>query len=172
MVTRTNSNQHEPPAEAPKAVRIMGMPIDAGGNRPGSAQGPSALRAAGIGQISPITEDDGDLIPPQELRLATLEARTHQVVQACRIAHDRVKESVRRGEIPLVMGGDHALSAGSLSGAAAACIEQHGRAPALIWIDAHADLNTPDTSPSGNAHGMSAASLLGYGVPELDQVVG
>lgn len=172
MGTRTNSNQHESLPEAPGAIRIMGMPIDAGGNRPGSAQGPSALRAAGIAQISPNLQDDGDLVPPQELRLATLEARNRQVVEACRIVHDRVRESVGRGEIPLVMGGDHALSAGSLSGAAAACIERHGHAPALIWIDAHADLNTPDTSPSGNAHGMSAASLLGYGVPELDQVVG
>lgn len=172
MGSRTDSNQHEPPSDAARAVRIMGMPIDAGGNRPGSAQGPSALRAAGIGGISPILEDDGDLIPPQELRLATLEARTRQVVEACRIVHDRVRESVGRGEIPLVMGGDHALSAGSLSGAAAACIERHGHPPALIWIDAHADLNTPETSPSGNAHGMSAASLLGYGVPELDEVVG
>ena len=76
-----------------------------------------------------------------------------------------------RGHFPLVLGGDHSIAVGSVSGIAAFC-QRQGKKLGLLWIDAHGDINTPETSPSGNIHGMPLAALLGFGVKELTEIGG
>ncbi len=151
---------------------MFGVPVAAGGKRPGSADGPLALRAAGIAEAIANTIDVGDIAVPEQPRADTPEGRLEQVVKVAEVLRNRVREIVAQGDIPLVMGGDHAISAGSMAGVVEAFGDAGKPPPALLWIDAHADLNTHETSPSGNAHGMSAAALTGHPVDALGDVVG
>ena len=170
-------------------VEVIGVPIDHGGAGSGQAHGPSALRTAGVARIPGRTVVDlGDVDPlpgpdtPVVERGPDPESRRPEwdsLRRICTDLHGRTRSSVERGAIPLVLGGDHTLAAGSLSGAAAGWCDRHAAvvpedAPplGLLWFDAHADLNTPETSPSGNPHGMPAAALLGHRVAPLDDVVG
>ena len=169
-------------------IDVVGVPIDHGGAGSGQADGPAALRAAGITTIPGRTVvDHGDLdVPPLTAepiqRGPDPESRRpgwDSLRQICGVLHDLSRASVERGSIPLALGGDHTLAAGSLSGVAAGWCARHGAivpedAPplGLLWFDAHADLNTPESTPSGNPHGMPAAALLGHRVAPLDDVVG
>lgn len=166
-----------------KAVHIVGVPLDHGAGRRGVGMGPSAVRIAGLHdallRIGYRVEDHGDVTipapetcPPGDPRAKYLPL----VSQACREVCAEVQSILERGGIPLVIGGDHSIAIGTISGIATHLGQAKGtgRAPhtaptrlGVIWFDAHGDINTPDTSPSGNIHGMPVACLLGHGPPEL-----
>jgi arginase len=153
-----------------KGVGLLGVPLDLGAGRRGTDMGPSAIRFAGISErlrrlgvevhdhgyvaaAAPETREPGD----EHLRFG------REIVRTCLRLRDRVKGILRAGETPVLLGGDHSLAMGSVAGSAACAGGKIG----LLWIDAHADLNTPETSPSGNVHGMPLAVLLGKGDPLL-----
>ena len=95
----------------------------------------------------------------------------NEITAACEDLARRVEEILAAGELPLVLGGDHSIAMGSIAGFASYC-RQRSKTPGLIWFDAHADMNTPETTPSGNIHGMPLAVLLGHGAPELKTSAG
>ncbi|MFQ5577163.1 MAG: arginase, partial [Anaerolineae bacterium] len=149
------------------SVRIIGIPMDLGQSRRGVDMGPGALRYAGLDNrlraIGCSVEDCGnievpvrDTLPP-EGGLAYLPA----VVKACQAMYRQGRQAVSDGCLPLFIGGDHSIAAGTIGGVT------HDAPCGVLWIDAHGDFNTPDTSPSGNLHGMPLAVLLGHGPPEL-----
>ncbi len=177
------------PAPTTATIQLVGVPCDHGGAGPGAALGPEALRAAGITEISGRTLlDRGDVEVSPRLDDASIrrgpdpESRRPEwpaLQSVCRLLREHTLDIMQSDSIPLVIGGDHTLAAGSMSGVAAGWCQRHAAtvledAPplGLIWFDAHADLNTPDTTPSGNPHGMPAAALLGHRVAPLDDVIG
>jgi arginase len=126
--------------------------------------GPSAIRYAGLAErlteIGLVVSDRGNVVAPGPEALALDDARARylpEILDACAALAALVEASVREGSRPLVLGGDHAIAMGTLAGLAAAA----GLPGGVIWIDAHGDLNTPETSPSGNVHGMPLAAALG-----------
>jgi arginase len=165
-------------SEAAKAVSILGVPLGYGASMAGVDMGPAALRVAGLNlrivQLGYEVHDLGDLrlersqlVPPTGEKLKYLP----QIESACRELAVEVEGILDRGELPLILGGDHSIAIGSISGFARHCRRQN-KVPGLIWFDAHADMNQPSTTPSGNIHGMPLAVLLGYGVSELTQIGG
>jgi arginase len=161
-----------------RRVKIIGVPMDLGANRRGVDMGPSALRIAGLQarltQLGYTVEDVGN-IPvniPETLRIIDPRAKyLAEVAEVNRILADRVEHVVAEGAIPLVLGGDQSLSIGTIAGVAA-YYRQRGEKIGVLWFDAHADMNTPETTPSGNIHGMPFAVSLGIGVPELVDLKG
>src|SRR6478672_10212029 len=162
-----------------KAVHIIGVPLDLGGNRRGVDMGPSALRIAGIGEriarLGHPVVDRGDLVSPipetQELR-DERQKYIHDIAKVCQQLYDTASRCLDEGAIPLVLGGDHSLGAGSV-GAAAHWARKARKLPiGLLWIDAHGDMNTPATSASGNVHGMPLAALLGPEPAALSNIGG
>ncbi|MFT5196152.1 MAG: arginase [Cellvibrionaceae bacterium] len=147
-------------------IHMMGAPMDLGQKRRGVDMGPSALRYAGLNQalaaLGHDVHDLGDIrIPnPEE---AVGDQRTQAVANVCEIIYSEGKRCVDQGFFALFLGGDHSISIGSVKAAAASSPETLG----VIWIDAHADFNTPETSPSGNIHGMPVAVLTGDGAESL-----
>lgn len=126
--------------------------------------GPSAIRYAGLEErlteVGRAVTDRGNVIAPEPEGLALVDERARflpEILEACADLATLVEATVREGARPLVLGGDHAIALGTLSGLTAAA----GQPGGVIWIDAHADLNTPETSPSGNVHGMPLAAALG-----------
>ncbi len=148
-------------------VAVIGVPMDLGAGRRGVDMGPSALRYARLLEeleaLGFAVEDLGDVrVPLAE----TLRRRKGTYLEEIRQAALELKERLQalpEGVLPIVLGGDHSLSMGSVSGVA------RGRV-GVIWVDAHADFNTPETSPSGNIHGMPLAVLSGLGHPRLTEV--
>jgi arginase len=157
-----------------KPIHLIGVPLDLGGNRRGVDMGPSALRIAGIGaRIGALGRrivDKGNLHAPMpELHEPRDERKRYigEIAGVCRELYDSALASLGEGAVPVVLGGDHSLAAGSVA-ASAAWSRQASNAPVgLIWVDAHGDMNTPSTSPSGNVHGMPLAALLGHEPAEL-----
>lgn len=161
-----------------RQVVLVGFPMDLGADRRGVDMGPSALRIAGIaerlrelgyrvsdrGDLSIRTQEVGELYDP---RLKYLP----EITRACRELADAVTTILAEGAFPLLLGGDHSMSIGSIAGVARWC-RQQGKRLGLLWIDAHGDLNTPETTPSGNIHGMPLAVALGHGTPELTHLPG
>lgn len=140
--------------------------------------GPAALRVARIneriGRLGYEVHDLGDLrlerpqtIPDHSEKLKYL----REISDACEKLAVEVQQILAAGEFPVILGGDHSIAIGSIAGVASAC-RARNESLGLIWFDAHADMNTPETSPSGNIHGMPLAALLGYGAPELTNVAG
>jgi arginase len=159
-------------------VDIVGVPLDLGAGRRGVDMGPSAFRiadvAARIRTLGYEVSDCGDIpVPiPEVVDVRDSRARyAREIGEACESVFARVRGSVSSGHIPLCLGGDHSLAAGSIAGTAAALREQ-GRALGVLWVDAHADMNTPETTLSGNVHGMPLACVLGTGPAELVRVGG
>ncbi len=162
-----------------RAVHIIGVPLDLGGGRRGVDMGPSALRIAGIGeQIAALgyrVLDKGNL--PVRIR-ETLEPRhadrryVKEIARVCADLYDTALATLREGAVPVVLGGDHSLGAGSVAATAAFAREAHQLPVGLIWVDAHGDMNTPSSSPSGNVHGMPLAALLGDEPRELASIGG
>ena len=151
-------------AATPKTVTIVGAPLDLGQGRRGVDMGPSAIRYAGLEErllsFGCVVVDRGNVVTPEPEALPVTDERARflpEILEACARLAGIVSEVVREGSIPLVLGGDHSLAIGTLAGLRAAA-EQPGGA---IWIDAHGDLNTPDSSPTGNVHGMPLAAALG-----------
>jgi arginase len=158
---------------APRPVHIIGVPLDLGQGRRGVDMGPSALRIAGLDQRiaalgHPVT-DRGDLhVPIPETRDPGDPARKYirEIARVCQRLHHAALGSLRDGAVPLVLGGDHSLGAGSVA-AASDWAQQRGLPIGLIWVDAHGDMNTPASSSSGNVHGMPLAALVGLEPQEL-----
>jgi arginase len=152
-----------------KRIDLIGVPIDIGAGRRGVRLGPNALRAAGVLEqlksLGCAVRDCGDVVVPEsnERDLGGPGRPRHvaAIRQACLNTAAAVEASLRDGAFPVVMGGDHSLATGALAG----CARVVG-AQGLIWIDAHADMNSPDSTPTGNLHGMSLASALGD-APEI-----
>lgn len=160
-------------ALVPRTIRLIGVPLDLGASRRGVDMGPSALRIAGITQmlhtLGCTVHDVGNVPVPQRETLPPDTGPAHElsaITEVCRKLADRTADAIRDGEFPLVMGGDHSLGAGSVAGVATAYAER-GERIGLIWLDAHADINTPESSLSGNVHGMPVAHLLGEGDPTM-----
>ena len=157
-----------------KPVHIIGVPLDLGGGRRGVDMGPSALRIAGVGdRIAALgypVEDKGDLASPiPETHRPADEKKKYirEIATVCRQLYGVALQSLEAGALPVVLGGDHSLAAGSVA-ASAAWVRRISSYPlGLIWVDAHGDMNTPDTTTSGNVHGMPLAALLGNEPAEL-----
>ncbi len=159
----------EEPAQR-TALALLGVPIQAGTSRPGCLMGPAALRTAGLAsdltQLGYTVRDHGNLVPERTFS-AAVEANydprlrnVAEIVDWTRALSERVRGVLHGGELPIVMGGDHSLSMGSIDGVARHC-RDIGRELFVLWLDAHADFNTPETTPSGNMHGMPLAALCG-----------
>jgi arginase len=161
-----------------KTVRIVGVPLDLGASRRGVDMGPYAVRAAGLAarlrELGHAVEDAGNLAVPDR---GTFAPDCHgldfldAITDVCRALADDTCAAATEGKIPLVLGGDHSLAAGSVAGVARAR-RARGERVGLLWIDAHADLNTPASSLSGNVHGMPVAHLLGHGDATLAGLAG
>jgi len=161
-----------------KIIKIIGVPMDLGASRRGTDMGPSALRIAGLGAairaMGYTVEQEEDIsVPAMETRaLEDSKARYKpQILSVCTELAERVKELMSEGVFPLVLGGDHSIAMGTVSGVTA-YYRERGEEMGLIWFDAHGDMNIPGVSPSGNIHGMPLAHLLGRGDPDLAGILG
>jgi arginase len=162
-----------------KPLHIIGVPLDLGGGRRGVDMGPSAFRIAGLGErlaaLGYAVVDKGDLPAPipetQELR-DEHKKYIHEIAQVCEQVYRAAVASFDAGAMPIVLGGDHSLGAGSVAAAAAWARRTRQLPIGLLWIDAHGDMNTPATSLSGNVHGMPLAALLGPEPSELSTIGG
>jgi arginase len=157
-----------------RAIRIIGVPLDLGASRRGVDMGPSALRIARLaerlGTSGHEIDDRGNLIVAQREQLAGCgRDALSAIAEVCHQLALATADAVREGATPLVLGGDHSLAMGSVAGVATALAERNQRL-GVIWLDAHADINTPDTSASGNVHGMPVAHLLGLGDRRLSAI--
>ncbi len=157
-------------------VRLLGIPMDLGQQRRGVDMGPSALRYAGLFhrllQDGHHVEDDGNVLVPvrdqsqvraHEWQDAGAGGLRHlpEVIAACETIYATAQHSAGATEFPIFLGGDHSIAIGTVGGAVS-------NGPiGLLWVDAHGDFNTPDTTPSGNIHGMPVAALIGRGHPDL-----
>lgn len=160
-------------------VRIIGVPMDLGASRRGVDMGPSAVRYTDLREtlekLGHTVEDAGNVTVPfreDAAKGAQRGARYLGAITAvCTNVAAQVRAALREGYIPVVLGGDHALAAGSIAGAAAYLAEK-GQRLGVVWVDAHGDLNTPATSRSGNVHGMPLAALLGHGDKAMSSIGG
>jgi arginase len=159
-------------------VHLLGVPMDLGSGRRGVDMGPSAIRIAGIADrlidLGNKVVDEGDIVIKnmEELKVGQERARyLPEIARAAGLLARKIERIMGHGHFPLILGGDHSIAVGTVSGIAAHAQRQQQRV-GLLWIDAHGDINTPETSPSGNIHGMPLAALLGYGAPELTEVAG
>ena len=159
-------------------IRIIGVPMDLGASRRGVDMGPSALRVAGLQsrlkQLGRPVEDVGNVSVPQaeEQPYGEKKARyLEEISQTCKSLAEMVRKALDEDMLPLVLGGDHSIAVGTVAGAAAH-FHKNSKRIGVIWLDAHGDMNTPESSPSGNVHGMPLASLMGYGPPELTEIAG
>ncbi len=150
-----------------KLIRVLGIPMDLGQSRRGVDMGPSAVRYAGLHErlerLGYTVQDAGNIVVPQVEELDGGGSDIHHlpdVAKVCQEVYERAS-SLPDGSCAIFIGGDHSISIGTV----AAMTKQHSIG--VLWVDAHGDINTPQTSPSGNIHGMSVAVLLGQGVPEL-----
>lgn len=154
-------------------IEIIGIPVDLGAGRRGVDMGPSAIR---IADLEPRLESLGhkvvdfgdiDVVIPETQKVGAGKLRYKApILAACDELRKQVERSLAEGRTPLVLGGDHSIAIGSVAGSSNHFARQ-GENLGLIWFDAHGDANTPDTTPSGNIHGMSLAILLGLGDADL-----
>ncbi len=162
----------------PQKVRIIGVPMDLGQSRRGVDMGPSALRVAGlqarIKQLGHQVEDIGNIFvkQPEEQPYGEKRAKyLNEIAETCRGLAELVQKTLEEGFLPVVLGGDHSIAVGVVSGVSGAYRTRQKRI-GYVWLDAHGDMNTPESSPSGNVHGMPLASVMGYGAPELVELLG
>jgi len=159
------------------AVHIIGVPLDLGGARRGVDMGPSAFRIAGlsdqISQLGYTVIDKGDLpspIPETQTAVDPTKKYINEIAGVCRNLYDVALRSHEAGAFPLVLGGDHSLAAGSVAASADYVRTLTSYPLGLIWVDAHGDMNTPQTTTTGNVHGMPLAALLGQEPNELSSI--
>ena len=155
-------------------VEVIGVPMDLGADRRGVDMGPSAIRYAGLNaaieRLGITTVDRGNIPVRVAESASAAEANAKYlpiIAEACELLAGVVDEVVRAGNFPLVLGGDHSIAIGTLAGVTRA----RGRAPGVIWVDAHGDINTPITSPSGNVHGMPMHFALEANSVAPDRIV-
>ena len=160
-----------------RTAALIGAPTDVGAADRGASMGPEALRVAGLEQALRACEfevhDLGNLHGPGNPVAAPQEGYRHlaEVVRWNELVHDSIYAQLRLGRLPVLLGGDHCLSMGSISAVARHCREE-GKALRVLWLDAHADFNTRELSPSGNMHGMPVACLCGFGPDALTRLGG
>jgi arginase len=159
-------------------VELIGFPMDLGADRRGVDMGPSALRIAGITEkleaLGYAVRDSGD-IPvriKEEQRVKDPHLKyVDEIVRTAEVLAERVRNALEAGCFPLCIGGDHSMALGTIAGIADYC-RSRGKTPGVIWLDAHADMNTHETSPSGNIHGMPLAASVGIGSAKLTHLLG
>jgi arginase len=162
---------------APKKIRVIGVPLDLGQSRRGVDMGPSAVRVAGLEarleELGHVVEDAGNIVVAiaEQKKEGDPHAKyLKEITATCIKQADLVLKTLEAGKVPIVLGGDHSVAAGTVSGVAEFYRRQNQKI-GLIWIDAHTDINTPDSSPSGNVHGMPLAAIMGLGPPELANIL-
>ena len=158
-------------------ISLIGAPTDIGAGSRGASMGPEALRVAGL---QPVLEglglrvtDRGNLVGPANPWLPAVDGYRHlpEVLAWNQLVHDAVLAALRQAELPILLGGDHCLGLGSISAVARHCREA-GKKLRVLWLDAHADFNTRELTPSGNLHGMPVACLCGLGPQALIEIGG
>ncbi len=161
-----------------KKITIIGVPMDLGAGRRGVDMGPSVIRIAGLNQsanrLGYEVHDTGNINvqPPESIARSNLRAHyLPEIASACEKLAIVVEDSLQNDSIPVVLGGDHSIAIGSAAGVASFYKKRNERI-GIIWLDAHTDINTPDSTPSGNVHGMPLAALLGHGAREFTHVAG
>jgi arginase len=154
-------------------LHIIGVPMDLGAGRRGVDMGPSAIRIAGLDDrlrdLGHKVIDEGDLTikTQEEQTIKDPKAKyLPEITRVVKILARKVEKIVAHGHFPLILGGDHSIAIGTISGIAAHC-KRRKKKLGVLWIDAHSDINTPQSSPSGNVHGMPLAALLGLGPKDL-----
>ncbi len=161
-----------------RKVKIIGVPMDLGAGRRGVDMGPSAIRIAGLNQaiafqgFEVVDAGNVHVHPPEAMQV--INPRAHylkEIAEASEELARMVEATLEEEALPVVLGGDHSIAVGSAAGVAA-FYRQRGEKIGIIWLDAHTDANTPESSPSGNIHGMPLAALLGYGAKELTHIAG
>ncbi len=159
-------------------IRILGVPLDLGQERRGVDMGPSAMRAAGLNatlkSLGHQVEDAGNIHVknPEEQHYGDRHAKyLNEIAEACREVAHQIYQTLETGSFPLSLGGDHSMVIGTQAGVAKFYRDREQNV-GLLWIDAHADMNTPETSPSGNIHGMPFAATLGFGPEPLVGIFG
>jgi len=160
----------------PRKIRVIGVPLDLGQSRRGVDMGPSAVRVAGLEArleaLGHQVEDAGNVavaIPEQKKEGDARAKYLKEITATCTKEAELVLKTLEAGKVPLCLGGDHSMAAGTVSGVAEFHRRQNQRI-GLIWIDAHTDINTPDSSPSGNVHGMPLAALMGLWPSDLANI--
>jgi arginase len=161
---------------APKKIRVIGVPLDLGQSRRGVDMGPSAMRVAGLEarleDLGHVVEDAGNIsvaIAEQKKAGDPSAKYLKEITATCTKNAELVLKTLEAGMIPLVLGGDHSVAAGTVAGVSEFYRRQNQKI-GLIWIDAHTDINTPESSPSGNVHGMPLAATMGLGPAELANI--
>ena len=161
-----------------REIAIIGAPLDLGQDRRGVDMGPSALRVANLNKklcaLGYRVEDMGNVAVDQQENIPEGPKQAKylpQIAAVCERLGSEVYLALSRGKAPLVLGGDHSIAAGTVAGVARHFRERNEKI-GLIWVDAHADMNTPETSPSGNVHGMPLACCIGLGPKELTELFG
>ena len=160
----------------PKKIRVIGVPLDLGQSRRGVDMGPSAVRVAGLEarleSLGHVVEDGGNVAVAiaEQKKVGDPSAKyLKEITATCTKHAENIIKTLEAGVVPLVLGGDHSVAVGTVSGVAEFYRRQNQKI-GLIWIDAHSDINTPETSPSGNVHGMPLAALMGLGPAELGNI--
>src|SRR5271166_1841763 len=160
----------------PRKIRVIGVPLDLGQSRRGVDMGPSAVRVAGLDArleaLGHIVEDGGNVavaMAEQKKEGDPHAKYLKEITATCTKHAEFVVKALEAGEVPLVLGGDHSVGAGTVSGVSEFYRRQNQKI-GLLWIDAHTDMNTPDSSPSGNVHGMPLAALMGLPPTELGNI--
>ena len=165
-------------AQPTRNIRVLGVPLDMGASRRGVDMGPSAIRVAGL--EARLEALGHRVIDGGNIRVEIAETQAFgsqnarylkQIAETCTRTAEAVVTTLQDGMTPLVLGGDHSLAVGSVSGVAE-FYRRQGQKIGVLWIDAHTDINTPETSPSGNVHGMPLAALLGLGPEQLTKIFG
>jgi arginase len=160
-----------------RTASLIGAPTDVGAADRGASMGPEALRVAGLSSALTAqgleVADLGNLAGPGNPWQPPQGGYRHlgEVVRWNELVHESVYQQLRQGRLPILLGGDHCLSIGSISAVARHCREE-GKRLRVLWLDAHADFNTSELSPSGNVHGMPVACLCGFGPAELTRIGG
>jgi arginase len=160
----------------PRKISVIGVPLDLGQSRRGVDMGPSAVRVAGLEArleaIGHVVEDAGNItvaIPEQKKEGAANAKYLKEITATCTKSAEMVLKTLEAGKVPLILGGDHSVAAGTVSGVAE-FYRRKNQKVGLLWIDAHSDMNTPESSPSGNVHGMPLASIMGLQPDELANI--
>src|SRR5579862_8078564 len=159
-----------------RRIRVLGVPLDMGASRRGVDMGPSAVRVAGLeARLEALGHrviDGGNVavaIPEQKKEGDAHAKYLKEITATCTKHAELVLKTLEAGKVPLALGGDHSMAAGTVSGVAEFYRRQNQNV-GLIWIDAHTDINTPESSPSGNVHGMPLAALMGLWPSELSNI--
>jgi len=165
-------------SQTDQSIHIINVPLDLGASRRGTDAGPSAFRIAGLRKaisglgyaISGETDIPVPIMETHQIQDSNTRFKD-EILTVCVQLAERTRDVLASGETPLVIGGDHSIAMGTVSGISAH-YRKDNKQVGLIWFDAHGDMNLPETSPSGNIHGMPLSHLLGYGDPQLSGILG